>query len=156
MYIYTYKHIFKRGAPLHPAARGQNPKHALHLVICMLLKSRFLFDEVRKLTVKTAARMLPFPTRHSSVREFTKGGLAKRGLAIRHVFNLRIKKRNLMYCDCTRETHKLHEGNPPLQQREKKLLQLQLFITIVYYPIVYYNCNRLLPNRLLQLHEGSA
>ena len=39
-----------------------------------------------------------------------KGGFSKGGLAIRHVFNLRIKKGT--YYNCTGEAHKLL--NPPL------------------------------------------
>ena len=38
--------------------------------------------------------------------------LSKGSLAIRHVFNLHIKQRSLMYYHCTREAHKLL--NPPL------------------------------------------
>ena len=45
------------------------------------------------------------------VREFTKEGLVKGGLAIRCV-KFAHDTRNLMYYSCTRETHKLR--NPPL------------------------------------------
>ena len=44
--------------------------------------------------------------------KFTKGGLVKGGLAIRHVCQFPHQTQNLMYYNCTRETHKLL--NPPL------------------------------------------
>ena len=43
---------------------------------------------------ESGMRMLAFARGKALYREFTKGGLVKGGVAIRHVFNLHIKHRN--------------------------------------------------------------
>ena len=60
-----------------------------------------------------------------SLREFTKGGLVKEGLAIRHVFNY----------NCTREAHTLL--SPPLLNPPLCELPMQQYICVV---LIVYCC----------------
>ena len=73
---------------------------SIYLSTCMPLSLSRKISAMTTFVLSTSPRQA---RSHERWGVFTKGGLVKGGLAIRHAFNLHIEKRNLMFCNCTRE-----------------------------------------------------